>query len=50
VWAGVDRRVVAAAPAVPLANRRGVVLVSDRVGNVQQHLLLGSLLDQFWVR
>jgi YVTN family beta-propeller protein len=50
LWADVDRRVVAAAPAAPLTNRRSVLLVSNRVGNVQQHLLLGPLLDQLWVR
>jgi peptide/nickel transport system substrate-binding protein len=50
LWADADRRVVAAAPAVPLTNGRSVLLVSNRVGNVQQHLLLGPLLDQLWVR
>jgi YVTN family beta-propeller protein len=50
LWAEADRRVVRAAPIVPLVNRRGVLLVSDRVGNVQQHLQLGPLLDQLWVR
>jgi peptide/nickel transport system substrate-binding protein len=49
-WAALDRRVVAAAPAVPLVNGRSMLLVSDRVGNVQQHLLDGPLLDQLWVR
>jgi YVTN family beta-propeller protein len=50
LWAEADRRVVQAAPIVPLVNRRSVLLVSDRVGNVQQHLQLGPLLDQLWVR
>ena len=50
LWAEADRRVVEAAPIVPLVNRRSVLLVSDRVGNVQQHLQLGPLLDQLWVR
>jgi len=49
-WAALDRRVQAAAPAVPLFNRRTMVLVSDRVGNAQTHQELGPLLDQFWVR
>jgi YVTN family beta-propeller protein len=49
-WAALDRRVLAAAPAVPLFNRRTLMLVSDRVGNVQTHQELGPLLDQFWVR
>ena len=50
LWAEADRRVVDAAPIVPLVNRRNVLLVSDRVGNVQQHFQFGPLLDQFWVR
>ena len=50
LWAEADRRVVDAAPIVPLVNRRNVLLVSDRVGNVQQHFQVGPLLDQFWVR
>jgi YVTN family beta-propeller protein len=49
-WAAFDRRVLAAAPAVPLFNRRTLLLVSDRVGNAQTHQELGPLLDQFWVR
>jgi peptide/nickel transport system substrate-binding protein len=49
-WAALDRRLVAASPAIPLFNRRTVMLVSDRVGNAQIHLELGPLLDQFWVR
>jgi peptide/nickel transport system substrate-binding protein len=49
-WAALDRYVAGAAPAVPLTTRRASVLVADRVGNVQQHLQLGPLLDQLWVR
>jgi ABC-type oligopeptide transport system substrate-binding subunit len=49
VWERVDRRLVAAVPAVPLVNRRTAVLVSPRVGNVQQHPQLETLLDQLWV-
>jgi peptide/nickel transport system substrate-binding protein len=49
-WAAVDRRIVDLAPAVPLSNRRGAVLVSKRVGNVQFHLQWFTLLDQLWVR
>jgi YVTN family beta-propeller protein len=49
-WAALDRRVLRRAPAVPLTSVRAVVLVSDRVGNVEQHGQLGPLLDQFWVR
>jgi DNA-binding SARP family transcriptional activator len=46
----VGRRVMRAATAVPLTNRRAIVLVSDRAGNVQQHIQLGPLLDEVWVR
>ena len=49
-WAALDRRVLAAAPVVPLFTRRSLVLFSDRVGNAQMHQVLGPLLDQFWVR
>jgi peptide/nickel transport system substrate-binding protein len=49
-WAALDRRVLAAAPTVPVFNRRTLLLVSDRLGNAQMHQELGPLLDQFWVR
>ena len=49
-WAALDRRVAAASAAIPLFNRRSLLLVSDRVGGAQMHTLLGPLLDQFWVR
>ena len=49
-WAAIDHRLVDLAPAVPLTNRRSVVLVSERVGNVQGHLQGYTLLDQLWVR
>jgi peptide/nickel transport system substrate-binding protein len=49
-WAALDRKLLAAAPAVPLFSRRMLLLVSDRVGNAQLNPTLGPLLDQFWVR
>jgi hypothetical protein len=49
-WAAADRRVVDLAAAVPLTNRRSVVLVSERAGNVKNHFLFFTLLDQMWVR
>ncbi len=49
-WAAADRRVVDRAAVVPMTNHRGAVFVSKRVGNVQQHLLWFTLLDQLWVR
>jgi peptide/nickel transport system substrate-binding protein len=48
-WAALDRRVSAASLAIPLFNRRSLMLVSERVGNAQTHQELGPLLDQFWV-
>lgn len=59
-WATLDRKLLGSAPADPLVSRRAILLVSDRVGNVDQHgatqfpesrpAQLGPLLDQFWVR
>jgi peptide/nickel transport system substrate-binding protein len=49
-WAAIDRHVTDLAPAVPLTNRNSVLLVSERVGNVQHHLSGHTLLDQLWVR
>jgi peptide/nickel transport system substrate-binding protein len=49
-WAAVDRRVTDLAVAVPMTSRRAVVLVSERVGNVQNHGQWFTLLDQMWVR
>jgi DNA-binding SARP family transcriptional activator len=50
LWASIDRRLTDLAPAVPLTTRRSVILVSERVGNVQHHPLYFTLLDQLWVR
>jgi peptide/nickel transport system substrate-binding protein len=49
-WAALDHRIVDLAPAVPMTNRRTVVLVSKRVGNVTAHAQWFMLLDQLWVR
>jgi ABC-type transport system substrate-binding protein len=50
LWERVDRALVRAAPAIPMFNRRSVVLVSERVGNVQWHPVSGVLPDQLWIR
>jgi YVTN family beta-propeller protein len=50
LWQKVYERIEAAAPAVPLVNRREVTLVSKRVGNFQHHPMWGTLLDQLWLR
>jgi YVTN family beta-propeller protein len=50
LWQKVYQRIEAAAPAVPLVNRREVTLVSKRVGNFQHHPMWGTLLEQLWVR
>ena len=49
-WAAADRRLTDLAAAVPMTNRRAVVLVSKRVGNVKHHAQWSTLLDQLWVR
>jgi peptide/nickel transport system substrate-binding protein len=49
-WAAADRRVTDLAAAVPMTNRRAVVLVSERTGNVQNHGQWFTLFDQLWVR
>jgi len=49
-WAAVDRRLVDAAPVVPMFDRRSVTVVSERVQNVQLHPYWGVLLDQLWVQ
>jgi YVTN family beta-propeller protein len=50
LWARVDRRVVDAAPWIPLLNAQGLELTSKRVGNYQRNPQFGVLIDQLWVR
>ena len=51
LWATVDRRIVDAAPWVPLTNPRSAEFVSKRVGNYRYSLAVDrSLLDQMWLR
>jgi len=50
LWRNVYRELDAAAPAVPLVNRRTMTLVSKRVSNYQHHPLWTTLLEQLWVR
>jgi ABC-type transport system substrate-binding protein/DNA-binding SARP family transcriptional activator len=50
LWAEVDRALVDRAAALPVANPRDVGLVSERVDNYQYHVILGTLLDQLWVK
>jgi ABC-type oligopeptide transport system substrate-binding subunit len=50
LWADVDRALVDRAVALPWGNPRNRVLVSERVGNYQNHPLWGTLLDQLWVK
>ena len=49
-WAAADHRLTYLAAVVPLTRRRSAVLVSDRVGNVNTHGQLFTLLDQMWVK
>lgn len=50
LWQQVDRRVMDAAPWLPLINKRGIDLISERTGNYQRNPQLGVLLGQLWVR
>ena len=50
LWRGVYRDLEAAAPAIPLVNRRAITLVSKRVGNYQDHPVWTTLLEQLWIR
>jgi peptide/nickel transport system substrate-binding protein len=50
LWAGVDRALVDRVAVAPTLGGRNLVLVSERVGNYQNHPLWGALLDQLWVK
>jgi peptide/nickel transport system substrate-binding protein len=49
-WARLERELVERAIAIPLVNPKQVAFVSKRVGNFQQHPVLGTLISQLWVR
>jgi peptide/nickel transport system substrate-binding protein len=49
LWAAVDRRMVDAAPWLPLVIEQSVELVSKRVGNYQYNPQYGGLIDQLWL-
>jgi YVTN family beta-propeller protein len=49
-WARLERELVERAIAIPLVNPKEVAFVSKRVGNFQQHPVLGTLISQLWVR
>jgi len=49
-WEAVDRRVVDLALVVPFINGRPTVFVAKRVGNVTNHAMYYTMLDQVWVR
>jgi peptide/nickel transport system substrate-binding protein len=48
-WAALDRLVTDQAAWVPLVNPRGVLFLSARVGNFQNHPVLGLIADQLTV-
>ena len=50
LWATIDRAIVDQAVAVPVTNGLNPVLLSERVGNYQDHPLWGTLFDQLWVK
>jgi peptide/nickel transport system substrate-binding protein len=49
-WLGIERRIAAQAPIVPLVAHRQIAVTSRRAGNVQFHPLSGVILEQVWVR
>lgn len=49
-WALLERELVERAVAIPLVNPKNVAFISKRVGNFQQHPVLGTLISQLWVR
>ena len=50
LWAAIDRRIVAAAPWVPLYSDRWNDVLSKRVGNYLFNPMLDFLIDQAWVK
>jgi peptide/nickel transport system substrate-binding protein len=50
LWAEIDRALVDAAAIVPLFNKQGIDILSDRVGDYQHHPLYGLLISQLWVQ
>ena len=50
LWARAERRVLDAAPAIPLFNPVHTDLLSARARNDQYHPQWGLLFDQSWVR
>jgi peptide/nickel transport system substrate-binding protein len=50
LWARAERRVLDAAPAIPLINNVHTEVVSERLRNDQYHPQWGLLFDQAWVR
>jgi peptide/nickel transport system substrate-binding protein len=50
LWATVERRLVDAAPWIPLVNPFSVDVLSERVHNFKRTPTLGVLFDQMWVR
>ena len=49
-WARLERELVERSIAIPLVNPKEVVFLSRRVGNFQQHPVLGTVISQLWVR
>ena len=50
LWSKIDRRIVHAAPWVPLYTPRLTDVLSNRVGNYEYNPVFGFLLDQAWVK
>jgi hypothetical protein len=49
-WSHIDRRLVDAAPVVPVIAPRTAILTSRRAGNLVVNPLYGVMLDRLWVR
>jgi peptide/nickel transport system substrate-binding protein len=49
LWAQVERRLVSAAPWIPLVNPSSLDVLSTRVHNFKRTPALGALFDQMWV-
>jgi ABC-type transport system substrate-binding protein/streptogramin lyase len=50
LWARAERRLLNAAPLIPIDNRVATFLASERLRNDQYHPLWGRMLEQAWVR
>ena len=50
LWARLDRQLTDSAVWLPTVTSKATTILSRRVGNYQNHLFWGTLIDQLWVR